>query len=207
MNILQIIADPLFYSNCFVVSCPSTNEGIIIDPGSRIEEIGEEIEKNKVTPIAVVNTHGHIDHIGRAAEAKEMLGVPFMLHEEEKVIIDDLPGQAARWGLKSVEIPSVDRWLKDGDTIEIGEQILEVIHTPGHSPGGISLYGNGHLFSGDTLFAGSIGRTDFKGGDYETLITSIRKRILTLPPETLVHSGHGPDTTVGAEAVSNPFLQ
>jgi len=207
LRITRVIADPLFYSNCFIVACEATGIGIAVDPGSRNEAARKAAEDEGIEIIAVVYTHGHIDHIGGGAEAGRIFGAPLMLHEAEHDQLDLLPDHATQFGLPPTEIPTIDRWIKDGDKIEFGECRLEVIHTPGHSPGGVCLGGHGHLFSGDTLFQGSVGRSDLSGGDHEQLIESIKTRILTLPPDTIIHPGHGPDTTVGEEAVNNPFLR
>ena len=206
LRVRRVIADPLFYSNCFIVSCPDTAEGIVIDPGNRNEAVAEAAAEDGVTVVAVVYTHGHIDHVGGAAEAKGVFGAPLLMHEADNAALALLPQQAASFGLKSVEVPTIDRALRDGERVEFGGCGLEVIHTPGHSPGGVCLYGYGHVFAGDTLFQGSIGRSDLPGGDGAQLIESIKTRLLTLPPETVVHSGHGPDTTIGEEADHNPFL-
>lgn len=207
LNIRVVISDPLFQSNCYIVSCPETAEGIVIDPGIRIGDIAGAVEDEGVQVTAVVNTHGHIDHVAGAAEARRRFNAPFILHEAERAILDNLDNSASNFGLPPVEYPQVDRWLSDGDTVKFGRLSLRVIHTPGHTPGGICLLGGGHLFSGDTIFLGSIGRHDFFGGNFETLINSIVTRILTLPEETIIHPGHGPETTVGREKALNPFLQ
>ena len=207
LTIRRLIGDPIFQSNCYILGCPEAKQGIVIDPGIRVGEIAQAVAAESLKISAIVNTHAHIDHVAGVHKAKEDLGAPFFLHAGDRQILENVNVSAARFGLPPVDKPSVDRWLEDGDKIELGERSLEVIHTPGHSPGGICLLVDGHLFSGDTLFAGSIGRTDFSGGDFETLIKSIRNRILTLPAETVIHPGHGPDTTVEMEKAYNPFLQ
>ncbi len=207
LKIRSVVADPVFLSNCFIVACPETGEGVVIDPGSRVDSIARAVEEEGVGVRELVCTHGHLDHVSGAAEARRLFGVPLALHEGARSVLSRLNESAMSFGVKPVEQPEVDRWLAEGDKIEFGNRRLTVIHTPGHSPGGISLLAEGHLFCGDTIFASGIGRWDFKGGDYETLINSIRDRILTLPPDTVLHPGHGPDTTVAAEAAGNPFLQ
>ncbi len=207
LDIRRVIADPLFYSNCFLVACAGSGEGIAIDPGSRNDAVLKAAQEAGINVTAVVYTHGHIDHIGGGAEARSLFGVPLMLHEDERAVLSTLSSHAAAFGLPPVEEPVIDRWLHDGDEIQFGGCSLAVIHTPGHSPGGVCLFGYGHLFAGDTLFQGSIGRSDLPGGDHATLIDSIKSKLLTLPPDTLVHPGHGPDTTIGEEAAANPFLQ
>jgi hydroxyacylglutathione hydrolase len=206
-SIRLVIADPLFQSNCYIVGCPDTAEGIVIDPGIRIGDIAAAVKEEGIQVTAVVNTHGHLDHVAGAAEARRIFNAPFLLHEAESVILANLDNSAANFGLPPVEHPQVDRWLTDGEVVKFGKQSLKVLHTPGHTPGGICLLGDGHLFSGDTIFSGSIGRHDFFGGDFETLMNSIMNRILTLPEETVIHPGHGPETTVGREKALNPFLQ
>lgn len=203
----RVIADPIFQTNCFLVGCPDTNEGILIDAGIDIGKISQAAGEEGIKIQAIVNTHGHIDHIAGAAQAKKVFDAPFFIHEGDRFLVEKANEKAAFWGLPPIEIPEVDRWLEEGDSVKFGETALKVVHTPGHSPGGICLLNEGHAFVGDALFAGSIGRTDFEGGDYDILISSIREKILTLPHDTVLHPGHGPDTTVAQEMAGNPFLQ
>lgn len=201
----KAVGDPLFQSNSYILYCDETGEGIIVDPGA-VGSYEAELRQRGVTLTAIVNTHGHLDHVYGAAQTQRAYSIPFSLHSGDRFLIEGLNTFTAGYGLPPLDEPTVDRWLEHGDIVTFGCISLEVIHTPGHSPGGVCLYHSGHLFSGDTLFAGSIGRFDLPGGDEATLFQSIRERILTLPPETILHPGHGPDSTVGREAAHNPFL-
>lgn len=194
--------------NCYIVGCPATSSAVVIDPGGDGEEIGVTLEANRLKPVAVVNTHGHFDHIGgNAFLLSRYPGLRLHIHEEDLPLLRQAALHAEYWGMTFQSSPEPTHLLNDGDIINFGELSLNVIHTPGHSPGGISLYFDGHVFTGDTLFSGSIGRTDLPGGDHDLLIFSIRERILTLPFGTVVHPGHGPETTVGEEQLTNPFLE
>ena len=199
-----------YMSNCYIVGCRRTKDAMIIDPGAEPERILKEVKSAGLTVKTIVATHMHADHIGALAKVKQATGAPFAVHEAEssKDYIDGASMMlSAMMGRSSLGIPPVDRKLKDGDQIDIGDLRFTVLHTPGHSPGGICLSGPGVVFCGDTLFNFSIGRTDFPGGDYDQLIDSIQTKIMVLPNETRVHCGHGPATTVGFERKANPFLQ
>jgi len=200
---IETLTVSIFATNCYLVSCPSTQEAIIVDPGADAKSIIARIDKGQLKIKAIVNTHGHIDHIGANGKLKEEYQVPIFLPEKDLAIYNN-PGFGL--GLVLKKQPAPDRFIEEGDLIEFGEQTLKVIDTPGHTEGGISLVGSGVVFCGDTLFAGSIGRTDLAGGSYQTLITSIKERLMTLPPGTKVFCGHGPATTIGAEAQTNPFI-
>jgi glyoxylase-like metal-dependent hydrolase (beta-lactamase superfamily II) len=192
--------------NCYVVACPRTKKALIIDPGDEADQILRVIEQEGLEPKMLVNTHGHFDHVGGNSAILEKTGVEFCMHSDDVPMLKQAPRQAASFGLPAVESPEPSRLLQNGDVLEIGDLNFEVIHTPGHSPGGICLYGEGHLFSGDTLFAGSIGRTDLPGGDMQQLLGHIRSQLMVLPASTVVHPGHGPETTIAAEQSSNPFV-
>jgi glyoxylase-like metal-dependent hydrolase (beta-lactamase superfamily II) len=200
---VQTLVVSMFGTNCYLVSCPETGKGIVIDPGAEGKRILLEIKKSGLIITEIINTHGHIDHTGANGSLKEALQVPLSLPEKDLDTYQN-PG----WGLGFIfgKPRPPDRLLKEGDQVSFGKQLLTVIETPGHTRGGISLYGSGAVFTGDTLFAGSIGRTDLAGGSFNTLIGAIKEKLLVLPPRTVVYPGHGPATTIEAEARSNPFL-
>lgn len=195
-----------FVMNCHLVVCERTREAVVIDPGDEPEVIEKMIERDGAKVKLLVGTHGHMDHVSAAEPLRRRLGVPFLLHRADLPWVEMLPRQAMMFGVDVPEVPHVDAFLEDEQTIEVGDLRLEVRHTPGHTEGGVIFVGEGAAFVGDCVFLGSIGRTDLPGGNYETLIRSIRKRILDLPDETVLHCGHGPKTTVGNERRSNPFL-
>ncbi|MBN2643983.1 MAG: MBL fold metallo-hydrolase [Desulfuromonadaceae bacterium] len=205
MMIKALAVGPL-QVNCYLVVCPQTRKTLIVDPGDEGERILEVLEQEKLQPELLVNTHGHFDHVGANSLLIEKTGVALAMHREDLPLLKVAARHAASYGLPAVESPLPTRYLANGDLIEIGSLSFEVIHTPGHSPGGICLYGEGHLFSGDTLFAGSIGRTDLPGGNLEQLLSHIRSQLLVLPEATVVHPGHGPDSSIGREKTINPFL-
>jgi hydroxyacylglutathione hydrolase len=206
IQIRQTIGYRAFMSNCFIVFCDEKHEGIIVDPGPR-KNYNDVLEAEGVTLKAAALTHGHLDHVLGAAEARREFSIPLAMHADDEFLLKAVIKSTSAYALPEIEVPEVDRWLEHGDKIEFGNCALEVIHTPGHTQGCICLYSPGHLITGDTIFQASIGRTDLPGGDYEQIIDSIKKRILTLPKETVIYSGHGPETTVGIETDSNPFLQ
>lgn len=197
-----------FMTNCFIVGDEAAKEAVVIDPGGEGQKILKEIEKMGVNVKAVLNTHAHVDHIGALKDIKNVLGAEIMLHEAELPVLKTASRMARLFGISIDEPPEPDRFLVEGDEISCGSITLKVIETPGHSPGGISLLtSDGKIcFVGDTLFAGSIGRTDLPGGDYHTLIESIKTKIIPLGDDVKVLSGHGPATTVGVERRYNPFL-
>ena len=194
-------------ANCFVAGCEETKKCAIIDPGDEDERILATVEKHGLEVAAIINTHGHFDHVGANAPVKRATGAPLMIHALDEEWLSFVAESAARWGLSGEDSPEADRLIAHDDTIEVGNLTFTVIHTPGHTPGGVSLLSDTHLFVGDTLFAGSIGRTDLPKGDHGTLIASIRERLYILPDEVVVYTGHGPETTIGREKRSNPFVQ
>ncbi len=196
-------------ANCFIVGCEQTLKAAVIDPGGDAERILSVVQKDNLQVTAIINTHGHFDHVGGNQALKNATQADLMIHKLDAPMLAHLPQSAAVWGMRADESPTPDRLLEDGDTIEVGNIRLKVIHTPGHSPGGVCLHAEGHnaIFVGDTLFAGSIGRTDFPGGDYDTLISSIQTKLFALGDETQVYNGHMEPTTIGREKRFNPFCK
>jgi hydroxyacylglutathione hydrolase len=196
--------------NCTILGDPETGEAIVIDPGDEPLKVLDRLAGRGLKPKAVLITHTHLDHVGGNHEVRERTGAKVMLHEKDLPLYDNLPMQAQMIGLDTPVRGAVDEYIHQGDVIPIGNKgdAIEVLHTPGHTPGSCSFYlAKGRLlFSGDTLFSGSVGRTDLWGGDFDTEIKSIRDRLLPLPDDTRVIAGHGPITTIGAERESNPFL-
>jgi len=204
--ISRLIVGPV-EANCYIISCGAGGKAVVIDPGGDGERILAELDRLNLTAAAVVNTHGHFDHVGANGLLVERTGAPLMIHEAGLPFLVSTAENAGFYGLKMDPSPEPDRLLSDGDRICTGEIEFEILHTPGHSPGGICFLTEKIIFTGDTLFAGSIGRTDLHGGDMDTLMESIRKKILVLDEETIVYPGHGPSTTIGREKRNNPFLQ
>jgi len=192
--------------NCFIASCSKTKEAVVIDPGEEGERILHVAEKEDLKIRKVVNTHGHFDHIGANLHIVEKTGAELMIHADDLPLLQNARNHAEVYGLSVNASPEPDRLLEQGDTFQVGELSFRVFHVPGHSPGGICLLTEGHLFVGDVLFSGSIGRTDLPGGDFDSLVEGVRERLFALPGETIVHPGHGPDTTIGRERQINPFV-
>lgn len=192
--------------NCYLVGDPESKEAVLIDPGEESDRFLAEAAEGGWRIIAIWLTHAHIDHVSGVAAVKAATGAPVYLHEGDRTLYDRAPLQAEWMGLKADPLPPPDRPLRQGDTVSVGSVTFQVRHTPGHSPGSVSFVGAGRAFVGDALFAGSVGRTDLPGGDWGTLQASIVRELLSLPDATVVHSGHGPDTTIGTERRTNPFL-
>ncbi len=198
-----------FEMNCWLVGDPETREGFIIDPGDEVDSLLAMVREERLRLKGIINTHAHIDHIAGVAEFKKRAGgIPFHLHRDDHFWAEALPRQAAMFGLPVPEVPQVDAWLAEGDTLRMGAIEFSVLHVPGHSPGHVCFWFPKErvIIGGDVLFAGSIGRTDLPGGSLETLLAGIREKILPLGDDVVVHPGHGPDTTVGEERRTNPFV-
>jgi len=205
MILIRLIVGPL-QVNCFILADEKTREAVVIDPGDDAQEILKIIRNKDLKVKYLVNTHGHFDHVGANKALKEATGAELLIHEADAPLMASAPMQSRAFGMNSVASPQADRHLKHGDVINAGEISLKVLHTPGHSSGGISLLEQGMVFTGDSLFAGSIGRTDLPGGDLMTLLRSIKTNLMTLPDDTKVFCGHGPASTIGEERRENPFL-
>ena len=203
--IRRLITGPV-EANCYIISCGAGGEAVVIDPGGDGERILAELDRLDLVAVTVVNTHGHFDHVGADGLLVERTGAALMIHEAGLPFLRSAAENAGFYGLRIESSPEPDRLLSDGDRIRAGEIEFTVLHTPGHSPGGICIMEKDTIFTGDTLFAGSVGRTDLPGGDMDTLMESIRK-ILLLDEKTIVYPGHGPSTTIGREKRSNPFLR
>ena len=196
----------VFAENCYLVTCARTNAAILVDPGAATPEMLAEARRLEARVEAIVLTHAHLDHVEGLALAKRETGAPVYLHPDDARLYEAAPVQAQWFGVTLEPLPPVDRPLVVGEPIRFGECELAVRFAPGHAPGHVILVGDGMALVGDVIFNGSIGRTDLPGGDLATLMRSIRSEVLTLPDETTLHTGHGPDTTVGHERVSNPFI-
>ena len=193
--------------NTYIVESEETKECAIIDPGAEADRILEEVERLGLTVRVILNTHGHGDHIGAVAAIKEATGATYAIHEGDA----ELLRQDRQWMTQMMPDvkppPEPDWYVKSDDVIEVGEVKLKVIETPGHTPGGVCYYGDGVVFTGDTLFQGSIGRSDMPGGDGRLLVYGILTRLMVLPADTKVYPGHGPDSTIAREKLTNPFLK
>lgn len=206
MIIRQLAVGPI-QANCYILGCETTQAAAVIDPGDDPERILAEVQRAGLTIACIINTHGHFDHVGGNRQLKSTTGAELMIHPLDAPMLGQLDQMAGAFGLRAENSPAPDRLVEDGDTIAVGKLELNVLHTPGHTPGGISLHVDSCVFVGDTLFQGSIGRTDFPGGDFDTLIASIRTRLFALDDETTVYTGHGPETTIGREKQYNPFAR
>jgi hydroxyacylglutathione hydrolase len=203
--------------NCSIIGDPVTREALVIDPGDEVTRILDLLGRHKLTVKAIVSTHAHIDHVGGLSKLHQYTGAPVLMHRDDLPLYQAMDRQAAFLGMLTPELTEIDQLLKEGDCLHWGSFEAQVIHTPGHTPGSVSLYlphdagkisvSAPQLFSGDTLFAGSIGRTDLWGGSMDQIMDSLRTKLMHLPDETAVYPGHGPVTTIGQERHLNPFLQ
>jgi len=205
---LEIVPIPngQFAENCYLVYDPAHPETVLVDPGEEPERFLAEARRLGRTIGAIWITHAHVDHISGVAAVREETGAPVHLHPDDLPLYESLPQQGLWFGLRLSAPPAPEVALRHGQRLRVGGVELEVRHTPGHSPGHVCFVAPGVVLGGDVLFEGSIGRTDLPGGDYDTLIASIRRELLPLPDATVVHPGHGPATTIGRERRTNPFL-
>ncbi len=205
LYIKTIVTGP-FQENSYLLIDKLSNKCVLVDPGDEAQKIINYINEKHILPIAIINTHAHLDHIGAISEIKAEYSIPFYLHIEEKPILDSYLVSCRMFGMKPAESPSVDEWLNASGELLIEPFKFLIIETPGHTPGGCSFLIDDIIFVGDTLFQGSIGRTDLPGGDRKILDKSLIKLINKLNPKTTVYSGHGPSTSIGFEKINNPFL-
>lgn len=194
--------------NCSIIGDENTREAMVIDPGDDIEDVLTVLQKHGLTVKQIIITHAHIDHVGGAMKLRATTGAPILLNENDYALLQMLDEQAAWIGMAAPEKVEIDQNARPADTVKAGSLAAQIIHTPGHTEGSICLYfaTEKRLIAGDTLFAGSVGRTDLPGGSFDKLIRSLHEKVLTLPDETVVVPGHGSLTSIGEERESNPFL-
>jgi len=199
-----------FQCNCSILACEKTQEAIIVDPGADASHILKIVEQYGLKPKYLLHTHAHLDHVGATEPVALRTKAEVCLHRDDQFLYDNVAMQAALFNLPGFTVPPVSHYIQDRDVFRFGELKMEALHTPGHTPGSASFLLQGgagpQVFTGDTLFLGSIGRTDLWGGDFNLILKSIREKLLDLPEQTVVHAGHGPTTTIGAEKQQNPFL-
>jgi hydroxyacylglutathione hydrolase len=214
----EILPVGMLQCNCSIIGDPETREALVVDPGDETGRILELLARHGLTVKAIVSTHAHIDHVGGLRKMQEVSGAPVLMHGDDMELYRHLDVQAAWLGTRPPDPANIDKFLREGDTLRWGRFEANVLHTPGHTRGSISLYlapenkgevgaEAGKLLAGDTLFAGSIGRTDLPGGSFEQILRSIHQKLLILPDDTIVYPGHGAITTIGEERASNPFLE
>jgi hydroxyacylglutathione hydrolase len=206
--ILEMLTVGPFQENCYVIGNEEIGEGAIVDPGDEAARIALAVEQTGLAISEILITHAHIDHVGAVAALVEEYACPVLMHAEAEPMLQQLPTQAMMMGLRFGKVPKVDRRIEDEEVLEVGGLRLKALYTPGHAPGHLAFYAESErlVFSGDALFAGSVGRTDLFGGDTEVLMRNIKERLMRLPDQTRVLSGHGPETTIGDERAHNPFL-
>jgi hydroxyacylglutathione hydrolase len=206
--VLKVLASPVgaYQVNAILVWCYNTHHAALFDPSAESDDLIRRIEGRRLYLDYLINTHGHLDHIAENGAIKSQFDVPLLIHGLDRPMLRDPARNLSLLTGELVVSPDADGELHDGDELRIGDEMVKVLHTPGHTPGSCSFYQTGLLISGDTLFAGGVGRTDLPGGNESLLLESIRTKILTLPDDTLVYPGHGPTTTVGHERRTNPFI-
>ncbi|OGT98822.1 MAG: MBL fold metallo-hydrolase [Geobacteraceae bacterium GWB2_52_12] len=194
--------------NCYIVACEQSREGVVVDPGGDVELIADIVEKRGLKIHAIINTHGHFDHLGGNRQALALFGARLLIHQADAPMLSRSAEVALKYGIQGENSPEADAYLVDGMEVFFGACRLKVLHTPGHTLGGCSLYFEEErkVITGDTLFAESIGRTDLPGGSHEQLLNSIRTKLFTLPDDVTVYPGHGPETTIGHEKRCNPYF-
>lgn len=207
--ILQMLTVGPFQENCYIVGDEESGSGALIDPGDEAARVALAVERTSLDIEKILITHAHIDHVGAVATLVDEYACPVLMHAEAEPMLQALPTQAMMMGLRFGKVPSVDGYIEDEEILEVGGLRLRSLYTPGHAPGHLAFHAEneGLVFAGDALFAGSVGRVDLPGGNMEVLLRSIEERLLALPDETRVYPGHGPDTTIGGERASNPFLR
>ncbi len=205
MIIKDLVVGPLM-ANCFIFGSNKTKQAVVKDPGGDADRILLSLSDSELKVKYIINTHGHFDHVCGNGKMKDATGADILIHPLDAPMLGMLSSNAAVFGISVENSPPCDQPIEEGETISFGNISLKVIHTPGHTPGGISLYTDGIVFVGDTLFAGSIGRTDFPGGDFDTLISSIKTKLFDMEDDMRVLSGHGPETSIGSEKRFNPFV-
>jgi hydroxyacylglutathione hydrolase len=207
--ILEMLTVSPFQENCYIIGDEESGVGAVVDPGDEAARIALAVEQTDLDVASIIITHAHIDHVGAVAALVDEYACPVLMHAEAEPMLAQLPTQAMMMGLKFGKVPAVDHYIGDEEVLEVGDLKLRALYTPGHAPGHLAFYieDEGLVLSGDALFAGSVGRADLPGGSMEVLMRSIEERLLTLPDETRVFPGHGPQTEIGNERTSNPFLQ
>lgn len=205
MIIKTLVVGPIM-ANSFILGCEETREAAVVDPGDEADRILLGLAESSLRLNYIINTHGHLDHVGANKRLKEITGAPILIHHLDAPMLNQVASSAAAWGIAADNSPPPDREIEEGDDVKFGNIVLKVIHTPGHTPGGISLCTDREVFVGDTLFAGSIGRTDFPGGSFEMIKKSIQQKLFALDDDVKVYPGHGPVTTIGEERRANPFV-
>ena len=207
--ILEMLTVGPFQENCYIIGDEASGVGALVDPGDEAARIAMAVEGTGLEIGSIIVTHTHIDHVGAVVALVDEYTCPVLMHAEAEPMLEQLPTQAMMMGLRFGKVPTVDRYVEDEEILEVGDLRLRSLYTPGHAPGHLAFYleDEGLVLSGDALFAGSVGRVDLPGGSMEVLMRSIEERLLTLPDQTVVCTGHGPRTTIGNERASNPFLQ